>query len=65
MDVQLRGCELLWEDVDMADRAQALVEAATGEPCPCATGRRCPLLPREVTLPTPRARAQEPPRSAA
>jgi hypothetical protein len=51
----MRGCEIYW-DVDKADHMQALIEKATGRECPCKRGETCPILPREVALPTPRWR---------
>ncbi len=46
----MRGCEVLWDDIVQANRVQAIVEDATGQPCPCLQGRECPLLPGDVTL---------------
>jgi hypothetical protein len=44
----MRGCEILWSDVAVADAVQARMEEAIGGPCPCKVGKRCPLLPADV-----------------
>jgi hypothetical protein len=40
----MRGSETRWDDRTAA-RIQALVERATGMPCPCKRGLICPFLP--------------------
>lgn len=44
-----RGCEVVLGLAD-ADRLQRTVQEATGAPCPCTTGKNCPLLPQAVQL---------------
>lgn len=43
------GCEVLFDE-DEAKRMQELVETALGRPCPCKTGRGCPLLPEDKVV---------------
>lgn len=45
----MRGCELLW-DVETADRLQEMVEQATGRPCPCMEGLKCPIVSDPASL---------------
>lgn len=40
---------------EKASAIHALIERTTGEPCPCAQGRACPLLPNVRTVPEQRA----------
>lgn len=44
------GCEVLFGKV-VGAQAQAMIEAATGGPCPCVQGLRCPLLPAPESPP--------------
>ena len=37
------ACEYVWDPVRAAE-VRAIVERATGGPCPCATGRSCPFV---------------------
>lgn len=37
----------MWDAVN-AKRVQELIEMGTGRPCPCKTGRRCPILPETL-----------------
>jgi len=41
------GCEVLFDE-ERGLAVQELVEAATGEPCPCKQGRACPLLDLKI-----------------
>lgn len=43
------GCEILFDE-DEGRRMQKLVEAAVGGPCPCKTGRSCPLIPEQKVI---------------
>ena len=43
------GCEVLW-DAEKAQRVQELMEQGTGRPCPCKTGKRCPILPKTLAI---------------
>lgn len=45
----MRGCEVIWDE-QTADKVEAMVERATGGPCPCRVGNDCPLLPKDVQL---------------
>ena len=40
---------MLW-DAAKAKRVQELIEMGTGEPCPCKTGVRCPILPKTLVV---------------
>jgi len=42
------GCELLFT-VETAAKVREDITRATGKPCPCEVGRRCPLLPDDLT----------------
>ncbi len=35
--------EALWPP-EKAARIRAMIEEATGQPCPCSRGKRCPIL---------------------
>lgn len=37
------GCELVWDHASGV-RAQEMIEAATGLPCPCKRDLTCPLM---------------------
>ena len=52
--MRVRMCELLW-DMERADQVQAVIESASGAPCPCMRGMHCPLVPvgKEIVLPKP------------
>ena len=50
------GCELLFGE-EKGARIRAMIEDATGAPCPCARDRACPLLGeplKEPAVPRPR-----------
>lgn len=48
----MAACEAVW-DVARTDEIHALIEAATGNQCPCLTGGESPFLPK----PTPKGEA--------
>ena len=45
----MRACEAVY-DMETSGKVQALIEAATGSPCPCVGGLPCPLLSSRVSL---------------
>lgn len=45
----MRGCEAVY-DIETAGKVQAMIEKATGRPCPCIHGKVCPLIPGDVVL---------------
>ena len=46
------GTEIVW-DAEMAQQMREMLEKARGGPCPCESGKRCPILPRSLaSLPT-------------
>lgn len=45
----MRGVEVVW-GMQTADKVQRLMVEATGQPCPCDQGRRCPFLGPRVSL---------------
>lgn len=40
---EILHCQALF-GIERGAQIQALIEAATAEPCPCAQGRTCPLM---------------------
>lgn len=51
----MQVCEVIY-GCERGRAMVALLETATGQPCPCKQGIPCPLMPRDVavTLPAPR-----------
>lgn len=45
----MRACEAIY-DMRTSLKVQALIEEATGSPCPCVGGLACPLLSARVRL---------------
>lgn len=45
----MRACEAVY-DMRTSEKVQALIEEATGKPCPCTGGLPCPLLSMSVKL---------------
>lgn len=43
----MAACEAVW-DMARTDRVHALIEAATGEECPCLSGGDSPFLPKRA-----------------
>lgn len=43
----MMGCELIWEP-DEARKVKAMMEEATGQPCPCLRGLKCLLVSEET-----------------
>lgn len=41
----MAACEAVWDTIKV-DRVHALIEAATGEQCPCLDGGESPFLPK-------------------
>lgn len=45
----MRACEAIY-DMATSVKVQAMIEEATGLPCPCTSGQGCPLLSTRVKL---------------
>jgi hypothetical protein len=43
----VRACEAVF-DMETSEKVQALIEEATGSPCPCIGGLPCPLVSERV-----------------
>jgi hypothetical protein len=43
------GCTILFGEEEGA-RVRALIEGATGGPCPCTRGETCPMLARQLPV---------------
>jgi hypothetical protein len=57
----MRGCELLFTP-EVAEKVHRTISEQLGGVCPCDVGRRCPLLPDDITDLLPRREDEDDPR---